>query len=419
MHDVFESTETDAVILVDATNAFNCLNREAALRNINYLCPPLSKVLTNTYRKDPLFIDGETILSQEGTTQGDPLTMPMYAIAVKPLINQMEEDNVKQVWFADDATAGGNLTHLKAWWDRLSEKGPDSGYHPNPSKTSLIVKEGKLLEAKQVFEKSGVSITVEGKKHLGAAIGTNTFIESYVTNKVSGWVSEIERLSQIAESQPRAAYADLTHGLSSKWTYLSRTVSDIDLLLEPLEAAIRQNFLPALTGQNACNDLERELLALPVRLGGLGIAIPSSRAKCHNSASRKITGPHKDLILQQSNEFPAETKNTQTRIKNQLRTERRHHHKTSATSLTDSLSETSKRAMAISTEKGASSWLCTLPIDDHGLALHKGAFRDALCLRYGWHPQHLPSHCRCLWCKVHGGTLTELSQKRLPYNQAQ
>ena len=197
------------------------------------------------------------------------------------------------------------------------------------------MKEGKLLKAKQVFEKSGVSITVEGKKHLGAAIGTNTFIENYVTNKVSGWVSETERLSQIAESQPHAAYAALTHGLSSKWTYLARTMPDIDLLLEPLEAAIRLKFVPALTGQSACNDLERELLALPIRLGGLGIAFPSSRAKSHNSASRKITGPHKDLILQQSHEFPAETKNTQIRIKNQLRTERRRHHKTSATSLAE------------------------------------------------------------------------------------
>ena len=39
--------------------------------------------------------------------------------------------------------------------------------------------------------------------------------------------------------------------------------------------------------------------------------------------------------------------------------------------------------------------MSTLPITEHGFALHKGAFRDALCLRYGWHPQHLPSHCVC------------------------
>jgi len=33
-------------------------------------------------------------------------------------------------------------------------------------------------------------------------------------------------------------------------------------------------------------------------------------------------------------------------------------------------------------EKGASSWLSTLPIAEHGFALLKGAFRDALCMRY-------------------------------------
>ena len=86
MRQVFEAPDTDAVILVDASNAFNSLNRQAALRNIHQLCPALSKVLTNTYREDvQLFIDGEVLLSQEGTTQGDPLAMAMYAIAITPL----------------------------------------------------------------------------------------------------------------------------------------------------------------------------------------------------------------------------------------------------------------------------------------------------------------------------------------------
>ena len=43
--------------------------------------------------------------------------------------------------------------------------------------------------------------------------------------------------------------------------------------------------------------------------------------------------------------------------------------------------------------RGASSWLAILPIDKREFALHKGAFRDAFCLRYGWRPSHLPSHC--------------------------
>ena len=46
-------------------------------------------------------------------------------------------------------------------------------------------------------------------------------------------------------------------------------------------------------------------------------------------------------------------------------------------------------------QKGASAWLGTLPIEEHGLALHKGAFRDALALRYGWQPNGLPATCAC------------------------
>ena len=36
-----------------------------------------------------------------------------------------------------------------------------------------------------------------------------------------------------------------------------------------------------------------------------------------------------------------------------------------------------------------------LPIKEHGFCLHKEAFRDALCLRYGWKPNVLPTTCAC------------------------
>ena len=52
-------------------------------------------------------------------------------------------------------------------------------------------------------------------------------------------------------------------------------------------------------------------------------------------------------------------------------------------------------AMDLASEKGASSWLTTLPIEEFGFTLHKGAFRDALALRYGWMPSRAPSHCAC------------------------
>ena len=51
--------------------------------------------------------------------------------------------------------------------------------------------------------------------------------------------------------------------------------------------------------------------------------------------------------------------------------------------------------MELATKKGASAWLTAFPIEEHGLTLHKQAFRDALCIRYGWEPTRLPCHCSC------------------------
>ena len=61
---IFNDEETEAILLVDATNAFNSLYRKAALVNIYSLCPPLAVVATNIYRGDAsLLIEGETVCS--------------------------------------------------------------------------------------------------------------------------------------------------------------------------------------------------------------------------------------------------------------------------------------------------------------------------------------------------------------------
>lgn len=171
MRSFLEHDDKEGLLFVDATNAFNTLNREAALRNIQVLCPSLANVILNTYRLPAnLYINGEAIPSTEGTTQGDPLAMSMYAIAILPLI--MELDSLsKQLWFADDAAAAGSLQEMKQWWDKLVERGPKYGYCVNPSKTWLVVKECHLNHAKEIFKDTGVQVTTDGKVYLGSFIG--------------------------------------------------------------------------------------------------------------------------------------------------------------------------------------------------------------------------------------------------------
>ena len=88
MRELFEHDNSDAVLLIDASNAFNSLNRAAALHNIRVLCPSIATYAINTYREPVrLFIvGGQKLRSSEGTTQGDPLAMSLYVISLQPLI---------------------------------------------------------------------------------------------------------------------------------------------------------------------------------------------------------------------------------------------------------------------------------------------------------------------------------------------
>ena len=240
-----------------------------------------------------------------------------------------------------------------------------------------------------------MEITREGQRHLGAALGTQTFVEAYVTSKVQEWVREVKQLAKIANSQPHAAYAALTHGLTSKWSYLSRTIPDIGDLFLPLEHTIRYDLLPALTGRSGFTDQERDLFALPTRLGGLGIPNPTKSAGLLFDSSQQATATLTALILQQQMSYPSKVEKEQTTAINKIKAQRRHNLAEEAARLRENLPTNLQNAMDLGSEKGASSWLGVLPLTEHGFDLHKGAFRDALSLRYGWQLTHLPSNCVC------------------------
>ena len=283
---------------------------------------------------------------------------------------------------------------MKEWWDNLSILGPTFGYYPNGSKTHLVVKEEYEEIAKQLFDDTDVHISIQGTRHLGAAIGSKTFTEEYVSNKVQSWVREISNLAKVAATEPHSAYAAFTHGLSSHWSYISRTIPDISDLLQPLEDAIHQLLIPAITGRIACSIREHELLALPVRLGGMGLINPARNSPNTFSASERLTAPLAALIVAQDPEQRTDIHMTQN-IKKTIRKENRQKQEEAAREVYEQLSPQMQCSVDLSKEKGSSSWLMVLPLDDHDLCLHKGEFRDALSLRYGWSLSNIPQTCNC------------------------
>ena len=354
---------------MDASNAFNALNRQVALRNIRSLCPSIATILINTYRAPTdLFVDGSSLLSQEGTTQGDPLAVPMYAVATLPLIHSLPQD-VDQVWYADDASASGSTHCLRAWWDEILNKGPAYGYLANSSKTWLITKPKHLASAEAAFLGTNVNITTEGRPHLGAPLGSTDYCAQFVRQKVSNWCTELRTLSSFAVTQPHAAYAVATHGLAGKWNYLARTVPSIGDLLQPLEDNIRTKLIPALT--------------------------PSKRAPDEHSASLQVTNPLTRLIAEKVQLYTYDACEEQMNAKTDIHSQRPSQQLVSASTLKPTLPSPLQRSMSLAQEKGASSWLTALPVMEFSFTLHKSAFRDALCLRYGWLPDRAPTNCDC------------------------
>ena len=397
MRSIFNADTTDAVILVDASNAFNRLNRQVALHNIQYICHPISQALINTYRvPSRLFIiGGDEIKSLEGTTQGDPLAMQFYALGTNPLLRllQAQVPEVKQVWLADDATGAGKLGKLKVWWDKVILEGMKLGYFVNQSKSWLILKNpDELATAQSIFENSQIKITTSGKRHLGAALGSQDFKKEYISEKVEQWMKEIGKLSEIAESQPHVAYSAYVHGYQHKFRYFLRTIADIREELKPLDELITSKLIPSIIGSQL-GEIERDIISLPVRYGGMGIESPSSVSDDEYSRSKQITGPLAAIIVLQGNSLPNtdEVQHMQKEALNQ----KSETLKQKSYLIDQSVPSDVHRNLLQAREQGASSWLNALPLEKHVFLLNKSEFRDAIALRYNRHIENLPSLCVC------------------------
>ena len=93
----------------------------------------------------------------------------------------------------------------------MNDNGPTIGYTPNAIKSVLIIKPELYANVVELFCGSGVIVTKDGQRHLGVVIGTEEFKEKYDGEKVPEWVKEVVVLSDMARTEPHAAYSTFTH----------------------------------------------------------------------------------------------------------------------------------------------------------------------------------------------------------------
>ena len=183
-----------------------------------------------------------------------------------------------------------------------------------------------------------------------------------------------------------------THSIVSEWLFFLRTVPATDVHLAPLEEAIRFIFIPSISGCSALADGERSLLSLPTRLGGMGIIDPR-KLKEEIRRSREVTQPLTKHIIKKDHTYSSEMRANQLQARKEVKAKKRKEKEEEADLYTHTNSGRTTKASNDPVPR--ERWLTVLPMTEHGFSLHKGAFRDGLCLRYGWKPEKMPTACMC------------------------
>ena len=193
--------------------------------------------------------------------------------------------------------------------------------------------------------------------------------------------------------EPQAAYSEFFFGFKHKVTYLMRSLPDISEQLQKLDEVIVKTFIPAITGGVNCSDLERQLLSLSPKLGGLGIPLFADSSNLEHQYSLAITEVLKSNIKNQNPQF--EIDEGLNRRKLQIKLEKRERQLKQLQNIRGQMNENHLRLNDLASEKHASLWLTTLPIKDEGYTLTKQQFWDLIQMRYAWQLKRLPGVCEC------------------------
>ena len=238
-----------------------------------------------------------------------------------------------------------------------------------------------------------------------------------MTAMVEKWGVQLRRIAEIAQTQPHAVYTVFTKGLSSQWKYHLRSTECSPDVFATLDSIINNLLLPTLTGREFTSDQpDRTLLSLPAHMGGLAIPIVSQITAEEHAASQRITQPIVDMIVDSERKLkssicsprpsPLQPKHLSAEVimgavaecrdrTNRERSKRNMKLTDIAKSLKEDVSDSQKLLLEIANEKGVSSWLTADPSVQFSSILNKSDFRDAVCIRYGYPLDGLPTTCVC------------------------
>ena len=118
--------------------------------------------------------------------------------------------DVTQPWYADDAGALGTFERLETYFDSLTRHGPGRGYHPDPTKSILIVRPKNIEAGKFFGARHGFRVCM-GAHYLGGYIGDDKSKLNWLRERMLAWEKNINTISKKSGKYPQESYAAVVH----------------------------------------------------------------------------------------------------------------------------------------------------------------------------------------------------------------
>ena len=128
--------EDNVQVKLDMKNAFNTVRRDHFLEVCSSRAPSILRLASTAYATSShLVIDNETILSETGVQQGDPLGPAMFAYSVDEIARSVRSPI--NIWYLDDTTIGGPVESVCEDLRRIIPLLLDIGLEVEPSKSDV------------------------------------------------------------------------------------------------------------------------------------------------------------------------------------------------------------------------------------------------------------------------------------------
>jgi hypothetical protein len=259
------------LLKLDFKNAFNSVERDCILKEVQCHTPLLYPYLYQCYRNpSTLFFGNHLISSSVGAQQGDPCGPMIFSLAIQPIILSL--DSQMNIWYLDDGTLADYPEVVLSDFKKVINLSQEIGLELNFNKCEIFCCSGDTdLKVIKEFQNLAPGIKICDRESL-SLLGSPIFDQGF-KNTVEKTIITVENLLNKAELLNRhVAYTLIKNCLFiPKFNFLLRTTpfwkfsNSVNSIDSSLKSCLERILNLRLT------DLQWRQSTLPIRFGGLGI----------------------------------------------------------------------------------------------------------------------------------------------------